>query len=260
MVRSAYAKFAYAAQQRAISDLANEADGAPASKKYAGLTSDQRLADAQVNFTLQDFVVGDVRDILKRKAFDLISPAVGEELSSFLYEHNFDDHGLETHSYALDLGWGHAHVLSPTALEMTLGELLQAEYKVMPEPSWQRYAAYSVTVSYHGKSRGPYKAMFVFGRDDKGREVIQPEDETTSTSGLAYALSKPLFPDTLVLTHLRTFPVVSDWLNANQIPGSCSAGVGDVCCDLVRLKCGPGRDDVTTGLAKALPNGTPVKP
>ncbi|MGB2606601.1 MAG: hypothetical protein WBC78_23560, partial [Candidatus Sulfotelmatobacter sp.] len=233
VVRSAYAKFAYAAQQRAISDLADEADGAPVSKGHAGLTSDQRLADAQVNFTLQDFVVGDAHDILKQKAFDLISPAMGEVLSSSLYHSGFDDRGLEAHCYALDLGWAQAHALSAAVLEMTISDLLQSEYKQRPQPLWQRYALYSVTVSYHGKSRGPYKAMFLFGRDDKGHEVIGPHDATTSTDGLTYALSRPLFPDTLVLTHLRTFPVVSNWLDANQMPGSCSAGVGDVCCDLI---------------------------
>ena len=56
MVRTAYAKFAYAVQQGAIGKLAlerNPGGGRPVPEEYAGKTGDQRLADAQVNFNLE---------------------------------------------------------------------------------------------------------------------------------------------------------------------------------------------------------------
>jgi hypothetical protein len=115
----------------------------------------------------------------------------------------------------------------------------------------------SVTVTYQGKSRGPYKALSIFGHDAKGNEVVEPEDATIDPTGLVEASHELLFPDAFVITRLRTFPVVTNWLNATQMSGpNCSVGQGDVCCDLVKLKCGPGREDVANGLAKPLPDGS----
>jgi hypothetical protein len=262
MVRTAYAKFAYAVQQGAIGELAGEANGWQVPEQYAGLTGDQRLAAAQVSFTLTDFVIGDVRDILNRKAFDLISPPVAETLTTSVETSNFSDNGLATRWGALEARWQPAHVLSQAAMALTVGDMYEVQWhKQRSERIWETYASYSVTVTFQGKSRGPYKGLFIFGHDDKGNEVIEPKDETTSIPGIAFALSEPLFPEPFVLTRMRSLPVVVNWLDANEMSGpGCSVGKGDVCCDLVKMKCGPGRADVSAGLARALPNGSLLKP
>jgi len=268
IVRTAYAKFAYAAQQGAIGQLASEAfsretGGTPEMRKSdIGLTSEQRLAAAQVNFTLGDFVVGDVRDILDRKVNDLVPPeAVGEELRSGGVAQDFNDLGLKTHLSGLYVEWQPAHGLSLPAMEVVAAMTMRDWLNQRPETLWQRYASYSVTVSYQGKSRGPYKALFLFGHNAKGDEVVQPVDTTTNANGLATAFSEKLFPDTLVLTRWRNYRVVSDWLDANQTDGgSCFLGQGDVCCDLIKLKCGPRRTDATNARAKPLPGWPTLGP
>jgi hypothetical protein len=255
IVRTAYAKFAYAVQQKAISDLAREGLGGPVPEAFANLSGEQRLAAAQVNFLLQDFVVGDLRDIMNRKASDLVSPPVGETLTTGGQFNGYDDDGLETHWGALEAKWRPAHVWSDTAMAFTVHDVYEIWHKQRPDVVWQRYASYSVTVSFQGKSRGPYKALFIFGHDDKGSEIMEPKDEITSIPGLAFALIQPLFPEGLVLTRMRNVPVVTDWLNANQMSGpncSTSGTNGDICCDLVKMRCGPRSEDVATGIAKRL--------
>jgi hypothetical protein len=271
MVRTAYAKFAYAVQQLAIGDLASEASGRAVGrmpqvrKSHVGLTSAQRLATEQVNFVLGDFVVGDVRDILDRKVDDLVPLAVGEELRSATESYNLSDLGLKTRVDGLHVEWQPAVQPSQAAADLLKGVTVDGMYqleshKPRPEGLWQRYASYSVIVNYQGKSRGPYRALFLFGHDSKGEEVIEIHDATTSISGLAFALSAKLFPDALVLTHWRAYPVVSDWLDLNQMSGpSCSVGQDDVCCDLLKLKCGPKSEDAAAGLAKTLPMGRHLK-
>jgi hypothetical protein len=109
-------------------------------------------------------------------------------------------------------------------------------------------------VTFQGKSRGPYKAIFVFGHDATGNEVITPEDATTDSIALATAMSAHLFPDSFVRTRLRTLPVLANWLSARQKSGpACSVGQRDLCCDLAQLRCGAASDDVAGWLAKPLP-------
>jgi len=256
VVRTAYAKYAYLSEQRVVGDLAIESGSAkvPVARDGIGLTPDQRLAAAQISFTLSDFVVGDVREILDRKALDLISPPVGEMLTTNGEEgFRYCEGALDAPWISLEVQWSPAHPLAPEVQDIKLTNLYQLEWRQQrPETLWQRYASYSVTVTYQGKSRGPYKALFIFGHDAKGNEVIEPEDATTN--GLVLALRDHVFPDAFVLTHLRTNPVVANWVNARQMSGpACSVGQHDVCCDLVQLKCGPGRIDVANGLSKPLP-------
>jgi hypothetical protein len=84
VVRTAYAKFAYASEQDTMDQLAMEVNNVALQhrKEYAGLTGHQRLTAARVTFTLTDFVVGNIHDILSRKAIDFISPAQGEMLTA----------------------------------------------------------------------------------------------------------------------------------------------------------------------------------
>lgn len=94
MVRTAYAKFAYAVQQGTIGRLAIEADSRGVPNHEPWFTSDQRLTAAQVDFTLSDFVVGDVQEIVNRKATDLISPADGKMLEPTSRNVSYSDQGL----------------------------------------------------------------------------------------------------------------------------------------------------------------------
>lgn len=152
----------------------------------------------------------------------------------------------------LNVDWQPGRAVPPQAMNLTIQDAYDMQWKAAFAESTlsQRYASYTVTLRYKGKVRGPYKAMFVFGHDAKGNEVVQPSDPTADNIALGYALQLPLFPDGLVRTRLREYPVVADWLEANTVPGACSAGNGNLCCDLERVKCGPGRDDLRDALSK----------
>jgi len=248
MVRTAYAKFAYASEQEAIGQLALEAGGTPA--PHTGLSSDQRLALAHTSFQLSDFTVGNLSDIINRKAVDLISPPIGEMLTASTPIHSYSDYPVSTTWYSVQPQWQPATVTSPEVRNANLGQLhAMAWHTQAPTTIWQRYASYSVTVTFQGKSCGPYKALFIFGHDGQGSEMVMPEDANTDSTALARVLAVHLFPDAFLRTRMRTYPVVADWINTHKKYGAtCSRGQGDVCCDLVQLECGLGSDDVADGL------------
>lgn len=257
LVRTAYAKFSYASEQEVIADMANEAFGVkPGSPEaHTSATYDQRLAAAQVTFKLGDFVVGNLSDIVNRKAIDLVSPPVGEMLTAATPVHSFSAEGGSTTLYSVQPHWETASATAPEVLNATLGELHEMEWRGQaPTTTWQRYASYSITVTFQGKNRGPYKALFIFGHDAKGNAMVMPEDGTTDSTALATVLAVRLFPETLVRTAIRANPMVSNWLSASQKSGpACSRGQGDVCCDLIQLQCGPGGEDIADALSKPLP-------
>jgi hypothetical protein len=91
IVRSAYAKLSYAIEQGVVSDFAMEEGGVPTK---TALTHEQRMTDAQLTVTLDDFKIGDASEILNRKATDLITPAtdqateVDERTMSYQYGGN----------------------------------------------------------------------------------------------------------------------------------------------------------------------------
>ena len=259
MVRTAYAKLAYASEQNVMAQLAIESMS-PETRTDTGMSNAQRLTAAQVSFTLGDFSVGSVQEIIARKAVDFITPASGETLVASPMSSQFAEGGTMAEVRSLSLHWQSANPLPPELADTKLADLYQFQWhRLRPEALWQSYAAYTVTVSFQGKSRGPYRALFIFGHDTQGNETIEPEDGTTDAMGLAYAIQSHLFPTPFVRTRLRGYQVIAAWLNTRQMSGpSCSVGLGDVCCDPSELRCGPGREDVADGLSRPLP--VPGKP
>jgi len=268
LVRTAYAKFAYASEQGAIFHLANEAEvraegGQPILEHSAiGLSDAERTAVRQVSFQLSQFDVGNLADIAGRKAVDLIQPPTGEMLACQTPTTSVS----EAHNwlfYEVACAWRPASGVEPEVASETFGSLLKREWDAPlwnASTTWERYAAYSVVVTFQGKSRGPYRALFVFGHDAKGNTVATPQDGTVDSIALATALAVPLFPGALLESRLRRQPVFTDWLSSHQnYSPTCSVGQGDVCCDLTRLQCGPGAKDVANSMAKSLPLGAPSR-
>jgi hypothetical protein len=236
VVRSAYAKLSFATEQVAVARLAMEATGLATPKQLAGLTSDQRIADAQLNITLGDFVVGNVTDILSKKATGLIAPAIGEKLYITEGYHSYIDNRQEYHWFEPIPKWVPADPVPTELASMDLGAFLDSQWH--QTQAWATYASYSVTVTFQGKSAGPYKALFLFGHDDKGNETVEPEDGTVDAIVLARVMQKHLFADALISSRLRDVPLVKNWVAAKQQPPNCAEDQG-VCCDPSSLHCGP---------------------
>jgi hypothetical protein len=264
IVRTAYAKFAYAVEQGLVGHMALEAENPIMAKHDPDATKPaaQRLAEGQVHFTLSDFSVGNLQDILDSKVSDFMSSPTTEVLAVSNGVQKYDESGRDTKWNYFDARWNSQEPLSSEAMNLSLKELYQLQTDKGQRrrgDTWLRYAAYKVVARHQGKSRGPYKAMFLFGHDASGNEVVEPDDAMTDVTGLAYALHEHWFPDSFTLTKLRQQPVVIDWLGEKQRNGpSCSVGQHDVCCDLTTLTCGPSRADVDVGLSQPLA-GTGVK-
>ena len=224
-------------------------------------TPEERLARARVTFTIADVTVGDVRDIWARRMVDVVSPRGEEELaaSKISQSDSYPEHSFSTTWDWLEARWQSVEPFVGVDT-VTLDQWREAELnKSRPGVTWQRYVSYTVAIRYQAISRGPYRAMFLFGHDATGAEVVVPVDTTIGMGGLANALAGQLFPTGLVSTHLRTHSLVAGWLSANAMPQSACPtqlknGQKDVCCDVVKLVCGPGRDDVSAALAQPLPD------
>ena len=245
VVRTAYAKLTYAVEQGAVSELAFEAGGAP----VQGPPREQRIADAQVRFALSDFKTGNAIEILNRKVVDFITPASGETLAVMGRTNNYVEDGKSTMWYAPGLRWTPAQQPPPDVQELTMDELYQLQWQQKrPGSAWQRYASYSVNVTYRGKSKA-YKALFMFGHDIKGNESVEVQDAITEGTGLAQAMHEHLFPDAFLRTRLRDVPTVAEWIKAKQTDATECSDEQGICCDLATLQCGPRRSDVEKALA-----------
>jgi hypothetical protein len=254
VVRTAYAKLAYASEQWAMTQLVSESipDSVGVQPDNSGMTRDQRLYAARITFTLRDFVVGDVRNISNAKVSQFISPANGEVLMTNPMIYQVAEGGKFFKAKGVAPEWQTVPALPEEMPDTRISDIysLQWHQQRPTASAWQRYASYSVTVTFQGKTHGPYKALFLFGHDADGNEMIEPEDATTNADGLALAIQGNLFPAALANTRLRRDPAVAKWLQEKQLSdASCSVGKGDVCCDLVRLQCGPGSVDLAKAIA-----------
>jgi hypothetical protein len=253
IVRSAYAKMKYAAEQEPICVVAN--DGVMP-LKYRKLPQDAKSIDAmleaaRVTITLKDFVIGNVSDILDKKISTVLdTPPDGDVLRSAPNVWTFTEQGRKPQPCnGLTLKW-ERNPFPPgdESANLKFDDVYRLQWGIeRPETAWQTYAAYTVSITYQNKTRS-YRAMFIFGHDENGNEVVEPADPITDNAALAQALHEPLFPAALVSTKLRLNPVAANWIAANQ-DASCN---GDVCCDLQSIKCGPSHNDVATALAQRI--------
>ncbi len=266
MVRTAYARLAYGVAQGAISNLTMEAMGHPVSKEDAVLTKAQRFAAAEMRFELSDFVLGNFKDIVDSRIGDLVTPALVGELDVNPNGYTFTADGVTAKWNWFIASWHkkpQGQLPSPGVEPMTVVEAMRMSWGGEEPTNYQRFASYTVKMSFQGKEHGPYKAMFLFGLDTNNNEVIKPIDPTTGNNALASALHDQLFPHGLVSTRLRSFPVVAEWIDANKRPNSsCSTVIGsrEICCDLEAMKCGPGSDDVARARLIPLPMATHAPP
>jgi hypothetical protein len=81
--------------------------------------------------------------------------------------------------------------------------------------TYTSYAAYTVNLSYQGKSV-TYKAMYLFGRNSKGGEQATPGDAVLALSGLSFEAPQDLYPKGLLQSHIRDVPILSNWLNGQD--------------------------------------------
>ncbi len=260
VVRAAYAKLSYLTQVTVIGNAAMKSYKTTSALDSVKLN--QQLSDVEVRFDLEDFKVGDVSEIANMKWGELISPPPqppGEILAIESGSQTFQDRDrLQSEWKTGRPRWIPADqipaVAMATVLALTVQQHMQISGKqwTYPDVVYYRFASFSATVTFRGKSVGPYQAAFFFGRNAKGQGIVAPQDNITDGNALFLALTESIYPKGLLETHLLKTPVVSDWIGSSQVFGqNCSTGKQELCC-LSAGKCGVSHDDWQRALATPL--------
>jgi hypothetical protein len=237
-VRTTFAKLVFAIQVKTVESALSS------SHSLDRAMLQKALQHNQLQFELSGFSSGDFSEISNRSILDFISVPRGEAVlsiggSSFQYKDETGKLTQET-SAALPL-WQPGPTVTGD-FNATMAEVLAANHE---DGVFERYAALTVKVSFHGQSR-QYPALFLFGKDSTGGEkVLIYDDGVISGGGLQDMVTVSVYPAVLLETKLGEDPAVRDWLSANQMPASsCPSDVGKICCDLETLKCGLSAEDL----------------
>jgi len=246
VVRTAYAKLSYAV------DLETAMRAVRRNPKitYAQLT--QEVAKESLTFRLSDFSCADIASVLDQKyseAFHDIRDGgdvidIASVTETFSEEIPGPPHvKTETSMNVARPRWSHGP-LGPVP-DGTVAEALP----IMNRESGLsvplvRYCAYTVTVTFEGRSR-TYQADFFFGPEgqpDSGDMVV-----ALGGGALPELLVKPVYPQVLIEpTAYGKNPTVRAFLEANQ-RSDATCRRGEACCDLSVLQCGVYSADLKGG-------------
>lgn len=117
--------------------------------------------------------------------------------------------------------------------------------------NYTRYAAFTVDLTFDGKSVGPYKALFLFGTNGSGKEANSAMLDPISGNALVATAGHDTYPAGLFQTRMRELPQVADWIRANEMPAASCSTPHEVCCSHGR--CGISQADVNRDLSKPVP-------
>jgi hypothetical protein len=78
-----------------------------------------------------------------------------------------------------------------------------------PGVTFTRYAAYTIDATFQGKSSGPHRAIFFFGQDTAGKEVIAPNDPISGPGILFTIRDIPAYPIAFLSSDKRDVPIVA---------------------------------------------------
>lgn len=235
VAREAYAKLAYAAQlaalHRAISDT----------PQLTQVELDARIAVDDLHFVLTDLTSGTLPDIARRPIGDFVSRS-GDDILTVQPDTFRAAEGIRGTPSFREVSEQHALVMWTKGIPMP-GEALRTPageiFGRMEHSQWfSRYAAFTVTLAFQGRST-TYRAIFLFGRNDKGEEEVIPADNVTGAAALSFFVRNDVYPATLLETKLASLPAIKGWIERHRVSApSCSAGSRKACCDLATLKCG----------------------
>lgn len=239
VVRTAYAKLAYAVQSKIV---LKETVRHP-NLKTAELA--QELQDNELRFDITDMSSGALADIDSKPWSDYASPPNGQNVLGISFDtETLDEKGKRYTSNFAIANW----VKDSDAQEWnsTVKEVTDKERTV-----FFRYVTATVTVHFRERSR-TYHTMWLFGTD------IRPIDLVTGNAILNAFAKESAYPSILTDSSLRSRSVVNDWLNSTQRSNpSCKAGKQDVCCETSALRCGVNSEDLRS--TEPAPNTTSVK-
>lgn len=104
--------------------------------------------------------------------------------------------------------------------------------------SFTRYASYDVSLAFQGRTK-TYRATFLFGKDEEGKELILPLDMTIGGSTLLDSLKAPVLLGPLTDRYFIGRADVKAYITALVAePGCVYEKVSRTCCSPTSLSCG----------------------
>lgn len=242
-VRNAYAKVAF---KCGLPQLANAAIKQLQEAQVTQESVNTRVADATPIFNLSSFRTGTIASIASKPWADFVAlpQQGGQILAGFSNTRSFTSEGASSHWSESEVRWAPSHTVAAEAeahfLAVTVAEVIAQASQQWSSATvtYTRYVAFTVDATYQGKSTGPHKAIFLFGTDTTGNEVIAQNDLISGSQVLWDSLKQPYYPAGLLQSRLRETAVIANWIRQNEMPSSScsSSSTADLCC--VQGKCG----------------------
>jgi hypothetical protein len=232
VVRTAYAKLAYAVQSEIVLTASPSLTSAELAKQ---------IQANQVSFEITDMTSGPLSEIADKPYSDFVAVPDGQEvLGVSTGVHNYDDHIIGKHatSNIASVFWAEQQAIPRGSWDLSLHDLLaKAVGKNSDLPADPtRYVTATITVSFQGKAR-TYHTLWLFG--SWGFTGVDTVANPTQFA------KEGVFPSVLTDTSARSRPAVSEWLESNKrVDPSCKTGKVDVCCDPSTLACGVAAADL----------------
>lgn len=223
--------------------------------QFGGLTVDPEVLREKIDkvtpeFELSDFRTGTVAGIANKTwdNFITVPPPHSQILSGSLTTQYYNDNGNQTDWQLAEVRWmpgpngnpeGDKFILSLTVSEII--DLASNQWKdsdAVGSVTYTRYATATVNAKFQGKSTGPHRAIFFFGKDTHGIEFVAENDLSSGQNDVQYFLNHRADLDGLLLGKIREAPIVAEWLRNNVMPASsCSStDTHAMCCE--HGKCG----------------------
>lgn len=260
VVRTTYTKLSFLSRIGPLSRAAKQ--------QLSGTQADPVKLSAAMDaaapvFTLTDFQIGPIASIAGETWGEFVTmPRPGDlALDGSWVTETYSDNGIQKEWKEIELRWAPAHAATPE-VEQSYQDLTIADAIKLGSKQWfqfpvtyTRYAAFTVDASFQGKSTGPHKAIFFFGTDSKGKEVVAQNDLLSGPSPLWNVRDNSSYPAGLLQSKLRDVPVVANWLRANEMPAAaCTSSQPELCC--THDHCGISVKDLNRDLAANLPKPT----
>lgn len=236
VIRTAYARAAYSTQVGVVSEAAlHSFTGTPIDNHVLA----EKLHKQEISYTLSNFAVGNVEDILDKKWGDLVTvPQPPDKVLQFHHQTpTISDVGLlAMHWDYTSANWTDTDLTDPETSRrvaaLPLREIIRLGGALWTEPDviYTRYATYNGTVSFDGLTIS-YRSTAFFGKNSKGQEKVAIQDNVGGGGDLDYAVEQSFYPVGLLRTRMREIPAIQEWLNLNQSYGpKCVPGLGELCC------------------------------
>jgi hypothetical protein len=268
VVRNAYAKLSFMCElvpvDAAAFDIKGDGTDGPGRSDLIALQG--KVAEATPVFTLTDFRTGAIADIANEHWSRFITWPASKSDVLEVQQHSmgYDYSGNKTAWTGAKAEWQPSTAIPPgnpdyynqitvaDAMRMKLPQWIEPQ-PTPPGLTFTRYAAYTVDVTFQGKSGGPHRAIFFFGRDANGKEIVAPND-MISGPGILYNIRDiPVYPGAFLSSDVRDVPVVSAWARSHEMTTSACSTVPKeaLCCSLGR--CGISQTDLNRELAAPFP-------